>query len=117
MRDVSQEQLARQVGIAPQQIQKYEKGETRISASRLYDFATLFEVPIVYFFDGLEGSAGPEDVLGGRRDVPSPLPIEAPGQEAVARLLANYDVLSPRLQLKLVEIARVMAEIEAGPDD
>jgi transcriptional regulator with XRE-family HTH domain len=50
--DMSQTTLADGVGITFQQIQKYEKGTNRVSASRLQQFAKLLEVPISFFFDG-----------------------------------------------------------------
>jgi transcriptional regulator with XRE-family HTH domain len=49
---LSQEALAAQLGLTFQQIQKYEKGANRVSASRLQLIATLLKTPISYFFDG-----------------------------------------------------------------
>ncbi|WP_035441943.1 helix-turn-helix domain-containing protein [Asticcacaulis sp. YBE204] len=54
----SQEYLAEQIGLTFQQIQKYEKGTNRISASKLFDIATALKVPIVYFFEGCGQSQG-----------------------------------------------------------
>ena len=51
---MSQDKLGQMVGLTFQQIQKYEKGANRIGASRLYQFATLLDVPPAYFFEGLE---------------------------------------------------------------
>jgi transcriptional regulator with XRE-family HTH domain len=48
--DVSQEKLAESVGITFQQLQKYERGANRVSASRLYQFSQSLEVPVDYFF-------------------------------------------------------------------
>lgn len=50
---ISQESLARYMGITFQQIQKYEKGQNRISASRLYDFSQLLKVDMNYFFQDM----------------------------------------------------------------
>ena len=50
---MSQEALAAAVGLRFQQIQKYEKGQNRIGASRLYRLAAALDVPIAYFFEGL----------------------------------------------------------------
>ena len=50
---VSQERLATSLGIAFQQLQKYEHGANRVSASKLYDVARALDVPIAYFFEGL----------------------------------------------------------------
>ena len=51
---MTQQQLAQQVGIKFQQIQKYETGANRISASRLWDIAEALDVPVSFFFEGLE---------------------------------------------------------------
>ena len=51
---MTQKQLGEAVGIKFQQIQKYETGANRVSASRLYDMAKALEVPVSYFFEGIE---------------------------------------------------------------
>ena len=50
---MTQQQLAIQVGIRFQQIQKYECGANRISASRLWQLSEALETPVSYFYDGL----------------------------------------------------------------
>ena len=51
---MSQEALGENVGLSSQQIQKYEKGANRISASRLFELTRILEVDISYFFEGYE---------------------------------------------------------------
>ena len=51
---LTQQQLAIQVGIRFQQIQKYECGANRISAARLWQLSEALESPVSYFYDGLE---------------------------------------------------------------
>jgi len=51
---MTQEQLAEKVGIKFQQIQKYETGANRISSSRLWDISEVMDVPVSFFFDGLD---------------------------------------------------------------
>ena len=51
---MTQADLAVAVGLAYQQIQKYEAGSDRISAGRLYEFSRVFKVPVARFFDELE---------------------------------------------------------------
>ncbi len=53
----TQQQLADVVGIRFQQIQKYETGMNRVSASRLWDIANSLSVPVSFFFEGLETDA------------------------------------------------------------
>jgi transcriptional regulator with XRE-family HTH domain len=50
---LNQETLARRLGLIFQQVQKYESGAKRISASRLSDVADILGVPITYFFGGI----------------------------------------------------------------
>ena len=51
------QELGDRVGIKFQQIQKYERGTNRISASRMWDIAAAVGVPVAFFFDGLDGQA------------------------------------------------------------
>jgi len=53
--NMSQERLGELLGITFQQVQKYEKGSNRISASRLFYSAKTLGVPVQFFFDGLPG--------------------------------------------------------------
>lgn len=50
---ITQDKLGELVGVAAQQVQKYEVGKDRISASRLYEFAQLLEKPFASFFEGI----------------------------------------------------------------
>ena len=52
----SQARLAKALGLTFQQIQKYERGANRISASKLFELAVLLDVPVGFFFDGAEGT-------------------------------------------------------------
>jgi transcriptional regulator with XRE-family HTH domain len=55
---MSQITLAQAVGLTFQQIQKYERGLNRVSASKLFEIARALGVPVSFFFDGLIQSAG-----------------------------------------------------------
>jgi transcriptional regulator with XRE-family HTH domain len=52
MMGITQEKLAGRVGLTFQQIQKYESGKNRVSASRLQQFANILQVPVSFFFEG-----------------------------------------------------------------
>jgi transcriptional regulator with XRE-family HTH domain len=56
MLSMSQEALGESLSVTFQQIQKYEKGTNRISASRLFYIASILDVPMSYFFSGLVDS-------------------------------------------------------------
>ena len=55
MLNMSQGELADALGVTFQQVQKYEKGSNRISASRLKEAARILQVPVPFFFEGAPG--------------------------------------------------------------
>jgi transcriptional regulator with XRE-family HTH domain len=69
MLDMSQTDLADRLGLTFQQVQKYEKGINRVSASRLQHISQILQVPVPFFFEG-----GPtvQGKRGGQTGAPSP---------------------------------------------
>lgn len=61
--NISQEQLGEALGLTFQQIQKYEKGQNRIGAGRLYKISHILSVPVEFFYEGLPvaGQSSPND--------------------------------------------------------
>lgn len=55
---MSQSDLARALGITFQQVQKYERGSNRVSVGKMYRMAEILDVPLTFFFDGLEDVPG-----------------------------------------------------------
>ena len=51
---MSQEKLGESLDVTFQQVQKYERGANRISASRLFDISHILDVPVQYFFDDIK---------------------------------------------------------------
>lgn len=96
---MSQEMLAERLGISFQQLQKYEKGSNRLSASRLFELSRMLDVPVSYFFDELpndgEVSAdAPADPLMKR--------------ESLELVRAYYDISDPRIRQHLVDLIRLL---------
>src|SRR5262245_58044651 len=59
---LSQEKLADSLGLTFQQVQKYERGANRVSASKLWEIARALDISVAYFYEGLgetEGRRGP----------------------------------------------------------
>ena len=54
---MTQQDLAKALDLTFQQVQKYERGANRVSASKLYMISRTLDVPISYFFDGMEGDS------------------------------------------------------------
>lgn len=64
LRRMSQTDVARRLKLSFQQIQKYEIGSNRIAASRLFELSQILDVPVHYFFDGVQeggGAPAPQD--------------------------------------------------------
>ena len=57
---ISQSALAETLGLTFQQVQKYEKGSNRVSASMLYKTGKKLDAPVAYFFEGLDGQSSSE---------------------------------------------------------
>ena len=81
-KDHSQTYLADRVGLSFQQFQKYEKGSNRISASKLHMFGELLDVPVSYFFDGLNEALD--------LPPPPPMPEEILSRREILELLQCY---------------------------
>ena len=62
---MTQQQLGEAVGIKFQQIQKYETGMNRVSASRLYEISKALDVPVAFFFEAVDDPANENEVLEG----------------------------------------------------
>lgn len=53
---ITQQQMAKMLGLTFQQVQKYEKGMNRVGASRLWDISRVLEVPMGFFFEDMDAS-------------------------------------------------------------
>lgn len=56
MTGLSQEKLGNAIGVSFQMVQKYERGDCRVGASRLMKIAQALTVPVAFFFDGFAGA-------------------------------------------------------------
>ncbi|UAL11529.1 helix-turn-helix domain-containing protein [Caulobacter segnis] len=107
---VSQEQLADALELTFQQVQKYERGENRISASKLFRIASLLGTDVTYFFDGLPDpvEAAAPDGPGAQAD----RTVQTFLQTAEGLQLAElFPRIAPgRVRRQIVDLVRVMAE-------
>ena len=101
---MTQQQLAEQVGIKFQQIQKYETGANRISASRLWDIADALDVPVSFFFEGLEEEAPTVAEAGG-------VPADLMGDKEALDLVRSYYAIPENQRRRLFELARVLSDV------
>jgi transcriptional regulator with XRE-family HTH domain len=103
----NQSDLGRALGLTFQQIQKYEKGANRISASKLWDISRFFKVDIGYFFQGLsDGKAGmAEDGPAFDHDYPS------------TRYTIELSRLAPQMSSRQQKLALELVREMAGKPD
>ncbi len=106
---MTQQQLANAVGIKFQQIQKYESGANRISASRLWDLSQALTVPVSFFFDGLEPKNGAE--MAGDMLKPDLL-----SDKETLELVRAYYGLEERPRRRLLELTKALSH-QDGDDD
>ncbi len=98
---MTQQQLAERVGIKFQQIQKYETGMNRVSASRLWDIADALSVPVSFFFEGLRDGAAPGDTT---------LPGDILADREALELVRSYYAIPENQRRQLFELARVLSD-------
>ncbi len=91
-RKLTQEQLGEILELTFQQVQKYEKGVNRVSAGRLYEIAGVLDVPVGYFFDGLDAEASPAGGMFAGADDPFTRPLAISNEEA--ELIAAFQKIS-----------------------
>jgi len=109
---VSQERLAEALGLTFQQVQKYERGANRVSASKLYEIARFLSSPIPYFFEGLSDPSASDG--GGVRDEGAEhliheFLITSEGLELAG---AFPKIASPRLRRRILDLVRSLADGE-----
>lgn len=112
--EVSLERLAEIVDVAPQQIQKYETGETRISASRIFELSRIFRVSIAWFYEDLEVTAAAqvEDRIR-RHEMQGAVSSCAMPPGPAEELAACYADLPVDMQKRLLDFARMLSDLAA----
>ncbi|KAJ02685.1 helix-turn-helix transcriptional regulator [Sulfitobacter mediterraneus] len=101
---MTQQKLAELVGIKFQQIQKYETGANRVSASRLWDIADALDVNVAFFFEGMEGE-GAEVTTSGK------VPVDVMGDKEAMDLIRSYYAIPEDQRRRLFELARVLSDV------
>ncbi len=97
---MTQQQLAEQVGIKFQQIQKYETGMNRVSASRLWDISNALGVTVSFFFDGLEKETSSK----------GDSPVDMMTDKEALELLRSYYSIPENQRRRLFDLARVLSD-------
>lgn len=96
MLGLSQQQLARLIGVTYQQAHKYERGLNRISAGRLFEIGQVLGVPVAWFFEGLEADGEAKEI--------------SPRQRMCLELARNFALIdNEKHQEALSQMARALA--------
>ncbi|WP_026868894.1 helix-turn-helix domain-containing protein [Inquilinus limosus] len=104
---MSQEKLAAAFGVSFQQIQKYERGANRVSASRLHQLTRILNVPVGYFFEGMADA--PQNGGGSAHPVTDTEMVAS--RETLELVRAYYRIEDPTVRRRLVDLLRSL-----GPD-
>ena len=107
---MSQERLGEALGLAFQQVQKYEKGTNRIGASRLQQISSILGMPVEFFFEGAPSIAakGPEGGFQEVSDTPYVADFLA-SNEGVQLNRAFLRIRDPKLRRRLVDLVHAVA--------
>jgi transcriptional regulator with XRE-family HTH domain len=100
---ISQATLGGLIGVSFQQVQKYEKGVTRISSSRLHQFATILEVPPSFFFDDTHTATRSRKAIAEIEEFAA-----SPAGLALARAFAQID--NSNLRRSILSLVQQIAD-------
>jgi transcriptional regulator with XRE-family HTH domain len=103
--DMNQVTLANALGLTFQQIQKYEHGTNRVSASRLSAMADILSVPISFFFGGLTPGTPEETALRERLERP----------ETIELVRLYYAIPDQRMRQQFLEMVKMVAARNPSP--
>lgn len=103
LKKVSQEELGAALGVSFQQIQKYERGFNRVSASKLWEIGQALETPVSYFFEGLDNPPGYESgQLPGREREPT--------SEELELMLAFQRIPDEAPRRRIIELVQTLVD-------
>ncbi len=109
---MNQTVLGDAIGLTFQQLQKYENGANRISASRLFDLSRVLDVPIQFFFDDMPTAVvaiSPANKKRGKaKKLPSYEPDPMHKRETLELVRAYYKITDPQVRKRLYEMVKAI---------
>jgi transcriptional regulator with XRE-family HTH domain len=119
---LSQTALGEVMGLSFQQLQKYESGSNRISASRLYELSKLLDVEIGYFFDDMDQTIKSESPARLSRQKSKRLPRKPPKsedplhkRETLEFVRAYYRIKDPKIRGHIRKLIQTTASASSRP--
>jgi transcriptional regulator with XRE-family HTH domain len=106
----SQQKLGDALGVSFQQVQKYERGNNRISASSLQRIAEVLQVPLEYFFEGAPQVKGTIEAKGAQ--AVTDLSEFVASSEGLSLIKAFMGVQQPRLRRSIVDLVEEIADYQ-----
>jgi transcriptional regulator with XRE-family HTH domain len=103
---MNQETLARALGLTFQQVQKYEGGANRVSASRLSQIAEILDVPIAYFFSDLSPAGG----AATRQEIEARERLQRP--ETIELIRAYYAIPDQAIRRQFLDMVKTVAHAQ-----
>ena len=108
---MNQTKLGDAIGVAFQQVQKYENGANRISASRLFALSRLLDVPVQFFFDDMStvvAASSPAQGGGKAKKLPSYEPDPMATRETLELVRAYYKIEDADVRKRLRELTNAL---------
>jgi len=114
---LSQEKLGEALGLTFQQVQKYERGTNRVSASRLFDLSRVLDTDMNFFFEEMPpevAARSPSRLHGMAEEAVAyqPSPDPATRRETLELVRAYYRIRHPDLRRRLFEMTKALAAME-----
>jgi transcriptional regulator with XRE-family HTH domain len=107
---MTQQQVAESVGIKFQQVQKYETGANRVSASRLYDIAQVLDTPVAYFFEDIEADETGAEATEQSVTAAAGVGVEQFTDKEALDFLRYYYQLGTEPRRRLYELTRSLVD-------
>jgi transcriptional regulator with XRE-family HTH domain len=106
---MSQEKLGDQLGLTFQQVQKYEKGSNRVSASRLFQMAQILGVTVQFFYDDMPGSVSGQASTGFAENKNGELIMDLiSSSEGLQLNQAFIDIENPDVRRRIIDLVKVL---------
>lgn len=110
---MSQEELGEALGVTFQQVQKYERGSNRVSASRLFQISKILEAPINFFFDDMPEEIGKSVskrvFLRSNKRLKTFTRDPLTSRETLELVRIYYRIIDPKVRKRFYELAKSLA--------
>ena len=109
---MSQEKLGDALGLTFQQLQKYEKGSNRVSASRLFELSQILDVPVSFFFEEIDANV--ENLNRSKAGMSNTAPDPMAKRETLKLVRAYYRIKDPAIRECILALARSLTQATAA---